>query len=89
MREVKMYGYVVGETTVKTVGDLRELIEWCDKYRVPDSVGLDWASAGGGSLYLELSGENAPAVMIECGDHIPPDTAYNLLLDAHTHEEES
>jgi len=86
MREVKMYGYVVGETTVKTVGELRELIEWCNKYHVPDSVGLDWSNRLDGLVYLELSGENAPAAMIECGDHIPPDARYDLLLETHKHE---
>ena len=89
MREVKMYGYVVGETIVQNVGHLRELIEWCDKYHVADSVTLDWGSGRQGVLYLELSGENAPASMIECGDHVPPVAAYDLLMETHKHKDGS
>jgi hypothetical protein len=84
-REIKLSAYASADMEARTVGDLRELLKWCDEHHVADSVCIDW---GAGRVYLELTGPGVvPAEWIECGDHIPPDAAYDILIDTHTHEE--
>ena len=81
---MKMTAIVTIECKARTLGDLRELVQWCDKYRVSDKSELDW---GSGSMFIDLSGtELLPAEWIECGDHIPPDHNYDVIVVKHEHE---
>ena len=84
MIEVKVTGFASAEAKVWTVSDLRELVAWCDKYRVDGSCGLDW---GDRMVFIELTG-TAPAIaeMIECGDHIPPNMEFDVIINTHTHK---
>ena len=82
---IKMTAFVSVECEARKLGDLRELIEWCNKYEVSDDCGLDW---GAGKLYVELTGDKSvPAEWIECGDHIYPVVKYDYLVPTHEHPE--
>lgn len=84
MREVELSGYVSAKTSVRTVGDLRELVQWCDKYGVSDNTGVDWDA---GTVWLLLTGDrDVSATWIECGDHMDPNRVYDILVETHTHE---
>ena len=83
--EITMSGFVSAECEARTLGDLRALVKWCDKYRVADEVNLDW---GLGRLFVDLSGkEPASASWIECGDHYAGDEHWDLVVDTHAHPE--
>ena len=85
--EIKMSGFVSAQCEARTLGDLRALLKWCDEYNVDDSAGLDW---GMGKVYVELTGDDAvPAEWIECGNHIPPNIKYDLIIDTHYHGPET
>jgi hypothetical protein len=79
---VKMIASVIGECEVRTVGDLRGFVEWCDTHSISDEKDLDW---GSGKLYVELAGGDSEVDWIECGDH-PPGIGHDLLVAAHHHE---
>ena len=80
--EVEMSGFVSAQMKARTVKDLRAFVRWLDKYKVSDSKEIDW---GSGYVYVELTSVAVPAEWIECGEHIPPDTAYDLLISTHDH----
>lgn len=81
--KVRLSGFVTAECDARNVGDLRELLKWCDKYDVGDDAGLDW---GYGKVYVDVTGETAvPASWIECGDHLVGDEHWDVLIDTHTH----
>ena len=83
--KIEMSGFVSAQMEACTVGDLRAFVRWLDEYKVSDSKEIDW---GAGKLYVDLTGERAAMTeWIECGDHIPPDTAYDLLISTHEHHE--
>lgn len=85
--KVSMSGFVSAECEARNIGDLRELLKWCDKYGVSDDAGLDW---GYGKVYVDVTGETAvTADWIECGDHIPPTTKYDLIIETHYHGPET
>ena len=82
--KIEMSGFVSAHMKARTVGDLREFVRWLDEYKVSDSKEVDW---GEKALYVDLTGERAAMTeWIECGDHIPPDTAYDLLISTHNHD---
>ena len=86
-REINLSAFASADMEARTVGDLRELLKWCDEHHVPDAVGIDW---GSGRVYLELTGPGAvPAEWIECGDHIPPAVRFDIIVPTHEHEDES
>ena len=85
--QIKMTGFVSAECEARTLGDLRALVKWCDKYRVGDEAPLDW---GMGTLFVDLTGKQAAsAAWIECGDHLVGDEHWDLLIDTHTHREQN
>lgn len=85
--KVSMSGFVSAECDAQNVGDLRGLLEWCDKHGISDDTGLDW---GHGKVYVELTGDKpVPAEWIECGDHIYPVVKYDLLINTHYHGPET
>ena len=81
--KIEMSGFVSAQMEARTVGDLRAFVRWLDKYKVSDSKEID---LGSGNVYVELTNVAAPAEWIECGEHIPPDTAYDLLISTHDHD---
>lgn len=82
---IKMTAFVSVECEARTLGHLRELIEWCNKYEVSDDCSLDW---GTGKVYLELTGDKSvPAEWIECMDHMVPIVKYDYLVPTHEHPE--
>lgn len=84
--QVKITGFATAQWNARTLGDLRKVVAWCDEHRIPDTADLDW---GYGTLYVELVGGTAvEGDMIECGDHIPPDRGYDILLPTHPHTDE-
>jgi len=84
MRNIKMIGYAAAEVQVRTVGDLRRLLDWCDAYSIHGDTVVD---TGNGVLWVMLTGENdVEAKWIECGDHIPPKNVYDVLIETHKHE---
>jgi len=80
--EVEMNGFVSAQMKARTVKDLRAFVRWLDKYKVSDSKEID---LGSGNVYVELTSVAAPAEWIECREHNPPDTAYDLLISTHDH----
>ena len=80
--EVEMSGFVSAQMKARTVKDLRAFVRWLDKYKVSDNKEIDW---GSGYVYVELTNVAVPAEWIECGEHVPPDTAYDLLISTHDH----
>ena len=83
--KVRLSGFVSAECDARSIGDLRELLKWCDKYGVSDDAGLDW---GYGKLYVELTGDTAvSADWIECGDHMGDVRVYDVIITTHGHPE--
>lgn len=84
MRNIRMIGHAAVEAKVQTVGDLRRLLDWCDAYHIDGGVTVD---TGAGAVWIMLTGEHdVEAKMIECGDHLSPDRAYDILIETHKHE---
>lgn len=82
--DVKITGFASAEFKVWTVSDLRQIIQWCDKHRVSGECGVDYSE---GFLFIDLTGpEPATADMIECGDHIPPNMEFDVIINTHAHE---
>jgi len=83
--EIEMSGFVSAKMEARTVRDLNKLVHWLAKYRVSPSTKIDF---GRGAIYVDLTGENSvPAEWAECGEHIPPDKGYHLIIDTHSHDE--
>jgi len=62
-------------------------VGWLNKYSVPNDTGVEFDH---GKIYIDLTGDNSvPAQWIECGEHIPPVSRFDLLIDTHTHADEN
>lgn len=84
---ITMSGFVSAECEARTLGDLRALVKWCDKYEVSDDCPLDW---GMGTLFVDLTGDKPkPAEWIECGSHMYPTVKYDFLVNTHYHGPET
>lgn len=83
-KEPTIYGYAHLTMTVHTVGDIRVLTKELDKHCVGDSseVELDRDK-----VFIVLA--DGEGEFIQCGDHVPPDDAYDVLLNTHKHVEDS
>jgi hypothetical protein len=81
LMNIEMTGYADVRADAKTVKDLRDLVSFLDENRVRDDAQIDW---GSGYVYI-LVADNARADFIECGDHIPPANAYDVLIPTHGH----
>jgi hypothetical protein len=81
---IEMTGYADVRADAKTVKDLRDLVSFLDENRVRDDAQIDW---GSGYVYI-LVADNARADFIECGDHIPPDLEFDVILSTHDHDED-
>jgi hypothetical protein len=86
MLDITIAAYATAKASVRTVGDLRDLIGWLDKYRVPNDTQLDWDR---GAVYVMLTNDKeTSAAWIECGDHLVGEELYDLLLETHQHEDD-
>ena len=74
--EIDMRAIVYASAPVRNVGQLRELIAWCDKHGVADTGSLDW---GVGQVHIDIT-ENAGAEWIADGDSIPPKERFDVLV---------
>ena len=85
--KIEIHGYASVKADVRTVGDLRELVKWLDKYLIESEKAVD----AQGHLWLTLADttEGGTAEMIECGDHVPPSTRYDVIINTHEHEQPS
>ena len=84
--EVEMTGWVAAKIKALTLKDLRELVAWCDKYKVKDDAVLDYG--GGPYLYIDFLGDDqVKATWIECGDHPVGGEKWDVLIDTHEHPE--
>lgn len=87
MSEVEMTGFVTAMMEARTVEDLRTLVGWLNKYSIPNSTGIDFDR---GKIYVELTGDTSvSAKWIECGDHVPPVSRFDILIDTHTHDDDA
>jgi len=83
--EVKISAIAFAEMEAKTAEDLRALVDWLNKYEIPNNADIDWSH---GKVYVELTGNTSvPAEWIECGDHVPPKIAFDVLVPMHEHPE--
>lgn len=81
--EIEMTGWVVAKAPLRTVEDVRTLAGWLNRYNVPNSITLELDKQ---TVWIELVGENSvEAEWIECGEHVPPASAYNVLISTHGH----
>jgi hypothetical protein len=71
---VDMRGIVYASAEVRTVGDLRALIDWCNTYGVRDAASLDW---GTGVVHIDII-ENAHAEWVSDGDS--PDERFDVVV---------
>lgn len=79
--DIEMSGFVHAKAQVRTLGQLRQLVSWCDEHNVLDEVEVDW---GTGYVYVVLTGDDAvPADWIECGNHLFNDRRYDFIIDTH------
>ena len=83
MAKINMIALVSVECKARTLKDLREFVQWCDRYRLSDEYELDW---GAGSVFIDLSPKPLPADWIECGDHVPPNYEHDVIVVKHKHE---
>ena len=81
--EISMSGYSHVRANPRTVSDLRDLLRFLDDNRVTDFADLDW---GDGYVYVIVA-DSVDAEFIECGEHIPPDRAFDVILNTHSHDE--
>ena len=82
--KIEMSGYSHVRAAARTVKDLRDLVSFLDKNRVRDEAQVDW----GGEYVYVIVADDVSAEFIECGDHIPPDTDFDVLLNTHYHDED-
>jgi hypothetical protein len=74
--DIQMRAIVYASAPVRTVGQLRELIAWCDKHGVKDEGALDW---GLGQVHIDIT-ESANASWIADGDSPPKQERYDVLV---------
>lgn len=82
LHEVTITGLATAEMQVETVEDLRTLVAWLNKYNVPNDTDVDMSLS---TVFVDLTGDGVAAQWIECGDHIPPANAYDVLIPTHGH----
>ena len=85
--KIEIHGYASIKADVRTVGDLRELVRWLDKYHVDAGKEVEYDQV----IWIPLADTHMgdSAEMISCGDHIPPADAYDVILNTHGHGDTS
>lgn len=81
MNQPRISGYAHASMTVNDVEDLRTLVKFLEKHHVSGSVEVELDRNRVFVNLVEGEGE-----FISCGDHIPPDDAYDVLLNTHSHD---
>lgn len=82
--KIEMSGYAYVRADAQTVADLRTLLQFLDDNKVRDDAEIDWNSSMG-YLYV-VAADQAAASFIECGEHVPPDLQFDVILNTHDHE---
>ena len=84
--KIRITGFAMATADVRTLGDLREFVRWLDKHNVSDHREVE----AGEVMYVSLQDttEGDTAEFIECGDHIPPDKAFDVVMNTHKHREQ-
>ena len=82
--KIEMSGYAAVRADAQTVGDLRTLLQFLDDNKVADTAAIDWDKSTG-HLYV-VAADQAAASFIECGEHVPPDLHFDVILNTHDHE---
>ena len=85
--KVELLGFVSASKKIRTLKDLRDLVAWCDEYRVADTCEVDYGRDG--NVFIDVLGspDVVPATWIECGDHMLNDIHYDVLIETHKHPE--
>lgn len=84
MNQPRISGYAHASMTVNDVEDLRTLVKFLDRHHVNGSVEVELDRNRVFVNLVEGEGE-----FISCGDHVPPDDAYDVLLNTHKHFKDS
>jgi hypothetical protein len=81
--DIELTGWVVAKAPLHTAEDVRALAAWLNRYNVPNCTTLELDKQ---TVWVELVGENSvDAEWIECEEHIPPATAYDVIISTHGH----
>ncbi len=83
--KIRITGFAMAIADVRTLGDLREFVRWLDKHGVPDDREVDAGEVVYVTLHDTNEGDTEPE-FIECGNHIPPDKRFDVLMNTHTHK---
>lgn len=81
VEDIQVNGWATVNAPVRRVGDLRMLLSFLDEHSVPDEAEIDW---GTGQVHVDLA--DLVGEFIACGDHVPPESAYDVLLTMHSHD---
>ena len=81
--KIRITGFAMATADVRTLGDLREFVRWLDKHGVSDHREVE----AGEVMYVSLQDttDGDTAKFIECGDHIPPNKAFDVVMNTHKH----
>lgn len=79
--KIEMSGYAYVRADVQTVKDMRDLMRFLDDNKVTGSAEFAF-----GDRYVYVSVvDDVKAEFIECGEHIPSDMEFDVILNTHTH----
>ena len=79
--DIEINGWATVSAPVRSVGDLRMLMGFLDEHGVSEEAEIDW---GTGKVHVDIA--NLTGEFIECGEHIPPESKYDVLLVMHGHD---
>ena len=82
--KIEIRGFATASTWLENVGDVRALVKWLDQYGVDDSIGVEFEAS---KVWIELA--DGKGDMISCGDHVPPEDKYDVILLTHPHPEDN
>jgi len=82
---VKLSGWVVGKAPLATADDVRALAAWLNYYNISSDTEIDVER---GTAWIDIVGQDSvECKWIECGDHIPPACAHDVIIPTHAHVE--
>ena len=71
---------------IHTVGGLRALVAHLNEHNVANDTEIELSNYKGQRIYITLTGDNCvEAEWIQCGEHIPPARAYDVIIPTHGH----
>lgn len=80
---MEIHGYAYTSSEVRTVNDLRDLVRFLDDYRIDGDIEVE---IDRGKAFVNIA--NGKAEMISCGDHVPPDENWDVIVLTHTHADD-